>query len=95
MTENIDELRTQIAAQGEKIDAQGKKIDSQGELIIALHTALMVRQPGQNRSLLERMATVTVAIEGGQSTGRILIWIAGVLAAVGSIYIALHSTLPH
>ena len=77
MTENKDDILARIDAQSAKIDA--------------MYNALMVTQPGQSKSLLERMATVTVAIEGGQSTGRILIWIAGVLAAVGSVYIALHS----
>jgi hypothetical protein len=50
-----------------------------------LHDALMTRQPGEEHSLLERMAIVTHGIESGRNAGRILIWIAGVLAAIAAI----------
>ncbi len=35
-----------------------------------LHDALMVAQPGQEKSLLERMATVTLNVESGARTMR-------------------------
>ena len=81
-------LSAQISAQNSKIDAQTEKID-------ALYEALMVPQPGQDKSLLNRMASVTIAIEGGQGVGRIFVWIAGVLAAIGAVWAVLHGTQGH
>lgn len=79
--DEVQEMREAIAAQGKKIDA--------------MYSALMERQPGQEKSLLERMAVVTVAIESGQTVGKLIVWGAGVLAAIGSIWMILHSQQPH
>ena len=48
-----------------------------------LHDALMVPQPGQEKSLLERMATVTIGIEGGAQTVKWTLFFLGALAALG------------
>jgi hypothetical protein len=48
-----------------------------------LHDALMVPQPGQGKSLLERMATVTIGIEGGARTVKWALFLLGALAALG------------
>ena len=79
--DEAQEMREAIKAQGDKIDA--------------MFNALMVPQPGQDRSLLSRMASVTIAIEGGQSVGKIFVWVAGVLAAIGAVYAMFHSQQPH
>lgn len=50
-----------------------------------LHDALMTRQPGEEHSLLERMAIVTRGVESGRTVGRVLVWLAGVLAALAAI----------
>jgi hypothetical protein len=47
----------------------------------AIHTALMAPQPGHTKSLLERVAIVTIKAERGQ-------WGLAVLAAMGSAIIA-------
>ncbi len=55
-----------------------------------LHDALMVAQPGQEKSLLERMATVTLNVESGARTmrnfgagARAVTLILALLAAIG------------
>lgn len=73
-----------------KTDAQTLKMDKHGAKIDALYDALMVPQPGQVTSLLNRMAAVTIAVEGGQGVGKIVIWFAGVLAAVGALWVFFH-----
>ena len=65
------------AVERELADMRGKLGD--------LHDALMQRQPGEEHSLLERMAIVTRGIESGRSAGRVVIWIAGLLTAVAVI----------
>lgn len=50
-----------------------------------LHDALMQRQPGDEHSLLERMAILTRGVESGRIVGRVLVWAAGVLAAIAAI----------
>ena len=59
------------------------------EKLDEMHDALMKRQPGEEHSLLERMAIVTRGVESGRLIGRVLIWVAGVLAALAAIVAAL------
>jgi hypothetical protein len=73
-----------------RIDQIDQKTDVQSQKIGALYDALMVPHPGQSASLLNRMAAVTIAVEGGQGVGRIVIWIAGILAAIGAVWAFLH-----
>lgn len=73
-----------------RMDAIEVKTDAQTVKIDALYKALMEPQPGQDKSLLDRMASVTIAIEGGQGVGRVLVWLAGVLVALGAIWTFTH-----
>lgn len=54
-----------------------------------MHDALMKCQPGEEHSLLERMAIVTRGVESGRTVGHVLVWLAGVLAALAAIVAAL------
>ena len=56
--------------------------------ISALYAALMEPQPGYDQSLLQRMATVTIAIEGGDRTMRTVIQIAKIIGALTTIIAA-------
>lgn len=58
-------------------------------LVRQMHDALMKPSPGQKRSLLDRMATVTINIESGERVTAWIMRIAGVLAAIGAILAAL------
>lgn len=60
------------------------------ELVRAVHGALMVPQPGHEKSLLDRFATVTNGVEGGErtlrtvvGTFRLVVVILTFLAAIG------------
>jgi hypothetical protein len=81
-------LQTQ-AAQIAELSARSERREKQAaemmEKVNDLHAALMEVQPGQVQSLLSRMATVTVGIESGQRVGRMLVWTAGVLIAIGAL----------
>lgn len=59
------------------------------EKLDEMHDALMKRQPGEEHSLLERMAIVTRGVESGRLIGGALVWVAGVLAALAAIVAAL------
>lgn len=48
-----------------------------------MHDALMVPAPGETHSLVHRMAETTRDIETGKRAGRLILWIAGALAALG------------
>ncbi len=89
----IDALEQEVAA----LKAHQAEADATRETILGmvtqLHTALMIPQAGQNgKSLLERMAEVTVNIESGQRTANNLLgglkWLSGLILAAGVIYAA-------
>ena len=66
-----------------------RDVSDMREKLDEMHDALMKRQPGEEHSLLERMAIVTRGVESGRLIGRVLIWVAGVLAALAAIVAAL------
>lgn len=51
-----------------------------------IHKALMLPSPGQEKSLLDRMALVTINVESGGRVASIMVKIAAVLAAIGVIW---------
>jgi hypothetical protein len=53
------------------------------KLVKELHDALMVAQPGQDKSLLERMAAVTIGVESGTRTVRFVLILLALCAALG------------
>jgi len=52
--------------------------------INAMFDALMVPQPGHEKSLLERMAETTIDIESGQRVGRMIVRTVGVISAISA-----------
>jgi hypothetical protein len=54
------------------------------DTVKALGAALLERQPGHNKNLLERIATVVIQAEQGAGSLRVLFWIAGGLATLGA-----------
>jgi predicted nuclease with TOPRIM domain len=58
--------------------------DEMRGMVKDLHAALMVPQPGQKHSLLDRMAKVTIDIESGGRLGTLMVKIGATLAAVGA-----------
>lgn len=72
-------------------------LDQQADLarmLHAIHAALMEPQPGYKTSLLERVASVTLAVETGTSFGNRIIQVAKLIGALGVIGTALY-TLSH
>ncbi len=76
--EEFEELREAVR---QLVEAQ--KISS-GQ-VADLHRALVEPQPGHSRSLLDRMAEVTIAIESGDRTMRTLLRLAQFVAAAGAV----------
>ena len=56
-----------------------------------MHKALMHPYPGHDKSLLDRMATVTINVESGGRVSIIVIKIAALLAAIGALWAAVTS----
>lgn len=85
----LDEFMSRL----EDLEAQGKLAASERtetlKLVSSIHSALMEPSPGQNRSLLDRMAAVTINIESGERVTALIVRLAGVLAAAGAILAAL------
>jgi hypothetical protein len=63
-------------------DMKTRQAETQA-LVKELHDALMLPQPGQKRSLLERMAAVTIGVETGTRTARATVLLLGFLAMIG------------
>lgn len=72
-----------------RLAAVERDVADMREKLDEMHDALMKRQPGEEHSLLERMAIVTRGVESGRTVGHVLVWLAGVLAALAAIVAAL------
>ena len=55
------------------------------KLVSDLHAALMEPQAGYDRSLLDRMAAVTISIESGDRTLKTVVKFAQIVGAIGVI----------
>lgn len=75
--EKVAELHLQSVRLQASVDAMARQQDE-------LYEALMHPQPGQEKSLLARMANVTLDIESGKRTAKMLIAFATTLAALGA-----------
>lgn len=62
------------------------KVTAMAEQVAALTNALLVPQPGQAHSLLDRMAAVTIAAESGKAAGDRVVRVAAIVAAVFTIF---------
>lgn len=56
-----------------------------GAMIRDLHAKLLEPQPGHDRSLLDRIAAVTISVESGDRVARMLVRGAQIMAAVGAL----------
>ncbi|MES2667412.1 MAG: hypothetical protein V4712_15040 [Pseudomonadota bacterium] len=83
--DDLEALRAEVQAASTEAAAARKLAAESNAMIRDLHKALMEPQPGYEHSLLERMATVTIGIESGDRTGRILIKLIGFLGAIASL----------
>ena len=59
------------------------EFDAMNKQIQDLHRALMEPEPGQSKSLLNRMAEVTISVESGTKTVRMVLVVIALLAALG------------
>lgn len=60
-----------------------------------VHDALMLPQPGQQHSLLDRMAAVTNGVESRQRSAKLVIYVLALLASLGvSVKLGIVGTKP-
>ena len=84
-----------MTAQGpvtrEEFEAMKTQLAETQRLVKDVHDALMLPSPGQDKSLLERMAAVTIGIESGTRTIRFFLFLVALLAAIGiSFRVGIH-----
>lgn len=84
----FDLLAKSAADMREELSEARKAAADTHIMVQSLHQALLRPSPGQERSLLDRMAEVTINIESGGQVSGFLIKLAATLAAVGSIWAA-------
>lgn len=82
--ERVADLETQNANQSKAIDDMSRKLDS-------IYNALMVPQPGQDKSFVDRVGRVAVAYESGGIVTGIVTRVAGLIIAVGVIWAAMRN----
>lgn len=90
----LDKAVAQLAVQQTQLAAQIEQSADTNTMVKSLHAALMLPTPGQKRSLLDRMATVTITIESGGRVGRVLVWIGALLSALGVIVLTIRGHGP-
>ena len=61
--------------------------------VSALHRLLMEPQPGHEKSLIERVAAVTIAAETGTAAGDKIVRWAKIIAAIGTVCAAIVAAL--
>jgi orotate phosphoribosyltransferase-like protein len=94
MTPRKPSLQDQIDALTARIEAGEKMRNETHQMVADMHRALMEPQLGQgSKSLVERMAEVTVDIESGKRTADNVIGIAKSLVAVAAFIAALAAFL--
>jgi hypothetical protein len=86
----VPTLQQQIDALTARIEAGERMREDTHKMVADMHRALMEPQLGQgDKSLIERMAEVTVEIESGKRTAdgvlSIAKWLVGVAAAVAAL----------
>lgn len=64
-------------------------------LVANLHRQLAEPQPGHTRSLIDRMAEVTIRVETGERTLSFIVRLGAALAALGAIVAALRFGATH
>ena len=75
-----------LAAEAKAEASAAKRIAGEThDMVEAIHNKLMTPQPGQNRSLLDRMASVTIDIESGKRTGQIIVALVGFAMAIAAL----------
>ena len=67
-------------AEFEGMEARQERME---EMLRDMHKALMVPQPGQDKSLVDRFAAVANGFENGERGIRFVVWLLGILAALG------------
>lgn len=75
----FDELKRAVEAQSAATKETHDKVSD-------IHKALMLPSPGQSKSLLDRMATVTISVESGGRVAGMTVKLAGLLAAIGAVW---------
>lgn len=68
------------------LDAASMATRETHDKVADIHKALMQPSPGQEKSLLDRMALVTINVESGGRVAAIMVKIAAVLAAIGAVW---------
>jgi hypothetical protein len=86
--QQIAALQGQIATLEAKVEATEKRASETHDMVQTMHDALMRPSPGQTKGLLDRLAVVAINFESGQRVAAWVVWIAGIIAAVGAIYAA-------
>lgn len=90
MQPQIDELKRRLDDHDRRMDVADLMRQDTHKMMAELHQALMVPQFGHgDKSLLERMADVTVAIESGDRAAENLTKWAKRLAMVGTVLAAI------
>lgn len=64
----------------EAMEARQERME---EMLRDMHKALMVPQPGQDKSLVDRFAAVANGFETGERGIKFVVWVVGALAAIG------------
>lgn len=89
----LGELRALVEQAASDASAARTQQQDIGPKILDLHGALMIPQPGHDRSLLERTAAVVIRVETGDRTLRAVVRTAQLLVAIGTIFAAVVAAL--
>lgn len=93
LSERLEDQTARLETIERQFKEEAEVRHSNHQMLSALHAGLMVPQPGQDgKSLLERMASVTVRIESGERTAVGMLSVAKWLVAIAAA-IALAATI--
>ena len=83
-TDRLVALEAQVAEMKRAAEQTEKRAQETHDMVEKLVAKLLVAQPGQEKSLLDRMAAVTIELESGKRGARFALWVLGFIAAVGA-----------
>jgi hypothetical protein len=81
--QRIELLEREIEEMKAAMQAHFAKSQETHDMVRRLTEKLMIPQPGHDKSLLDRMASVTIDLERGKWGALLLRWVLGTIIAIG------------
>lgn len=89
LEKQVAQMQLDLSTMHTNADAAARAAQETHDMVKTLSDALLKPQPGHDKGLLDRVAAVTIRVERGEWSLRVLAWGAGLIVAIGGAATAL------